>query len=421
MKFYWRKLDNQAKIFSLAVNSKYISIFRLSVLLKYPIDKEKLQIATNIALEKYKDFKVKLKIGFFWKYFERNDKPIIIWNEKEYPYKKINTKENNDYLFKISFYENKINIDFFHLLTDGNSGIEFLKLLVYNYIDLTKNNLNTNIKKQCERILDSKDKYLESGKKFLNFKTKNKMAYMLKGKKLKYGETAINHFILNIEDIKQEAKKNQVTISIYLVTLMIYSIYETNFKIFEGKSPIKICVPVDLRKHFKLDTMSNFFSYMIVSCKLKCDSTYSFEDILNIVKEQFENNLDEKELIKTMSTDVTLVNNYFVRIIPLFIKKFFVQLGSLIVKQYSTTTFSNLGVIEVNEEYRNDIMGFLTILSPDWAEKVKIGICSYENKLFFTISSLLKDNEIEKFICKFLKSKNIKFVVEGNDVKNVIS
>ena len=39
-KVYWRKLDDQGKIYSLSVNKKDTSIFRLSVLLKDKIDKE---------------------------------------------------------------------------------------------------------------------------------------------------------------------------------------------------------------------------------------------------------------------------------------------------------------------------------------------------------------------------------------------
>lgn len=51
-KFYWRKLDDQAKVFSLANSKKYNPIFRLSVVLKEKIDVKILQIALEQALEK---------------------------------------------------------------------------------------------------------------------------------------------------------------------------------------------------------------------------------------------------------------------------------------------------------------------------------------------------------------------------------
>ena len=39
-KLYWRKLDDQAKVFALASNNKYSSIFRLSVVLKEEINEK---------------------------------------------------------------------------------------------------------------------------------------------------------------------------------------------------------------------------------------------------------------------------------------------------------------------------------------------------------------------------------------------
>ena len=85
----WRKLDNSAKIFPISTGKKYSNVFRLSVVLKEKIDPEILEKAVKIALEKYKSFKVRLKDGFFWNYFEHNTKELIIEEEKEYPCKYI--------------------------------------------------------------------------------------------------------------------------------------------------------------------------------------------------------------------------------------------------------------------------------------------------------------------------------------------
>jgi len=78
-KFYWRKLDDQAKVFSLATNNKYKSVFRLSVILAENIEQGILQQALEQALEKYKAFKVRMAEGLFWNYFESNNKkPIVL-------------------------------------------------------------------------------------------------------------------------------------------------------------------------------------------------------------------------------------------------------------------------------------------------------------------------------------------------------
>ena len=127
----WRRLDNSAKIYPLSTGRKYSTVFRLSVLLKENIKPDVLQDSLNETLEKYKSFKVRLKKGFFWHYLENNPKLPIVEEEKEYPCKYIEPSLNRGYLFKVTYFANKINIDIFHALTDGNSGNVFFKEVIY--------------------------------------------------------------------------------------------------------------------------------------------------------------------------------------------------------------------------------------------------------------------------------------------------
>ena len=74
----WRRLDNSAKIFPIASSKKYSSVFRLSAVLKEKIEPKILKEAVNRVLKNLNSFKVKLKKGVFWYYFEENNKEIII-------------------------------------------------------------------------------------------------------------------------------------------------------------------------------------------------------------------------------------------------------------------------------------------------------------------------------------------------------
>ena len=70
-----RNIDNTAKIFSLDF-IKNANVFRFSFILKENIKKDILKEAVNKSLESHSSFKVKLKSGLFWDYFEYNDKVI---------------------------------------------------------------------------------------------------------------------------------------------------------------------------------------------------------------------------------------------------------------------------------------------------------------------------------------------------------
>lgn len=92
----WRRLDNSAKIFPLSSSRKYSSVFRISAVMKDKVSPKLLEKAVNNALNKFEFFKVRLRKGFFWYYFEYNDKKIVIEEEKDYPCKYIDPNTNND-------------------------------------------------------------------------------------------------------------------------------------------------------------------------------------------------------------------------------------------------------------------------------------------------------------------------------------
>ena len=53
------------------------------------------------------------------------------------------------------------------------------------------------------------------------------------------------------------------------------------------KNPIKICVPVNLKRYFSSKTISNFFSYITVSANQEImleNGILSFDKILSFVK-----------------------------------------------------------------------------------------------------------------------------------------
>ena len=443
----WRKLDNSAKIFPLSAGKKYSTVFRISAVLKEKINPKILEKAVNIALEKYDSFKVKMKYGFFWYYLEENSKDPIIEEEKNYPCKYIDPSKNNDYLFKVTYFDTKINIDIFHALTDGGSGIVFFREIIYTYLELlhpTVFNANERLTRKID--YNTEDSYLKNYMKNSKGKSSSKKAYILKGKKIRLGAISAIHEIINITDLKKECEKYGATVTQYLTAVLIYSIYEANLKKSKSKKPIKVCIPVNLKKYFPSKTMSNFFSYITLEANMnklieKSENNnkedkrkneeadyksitvenYLFDTIVEFVKNDFKSKLTEEEIIKTMSANVKLGNNLFIKVIPLELKKIIVRLSYLEIRKYTTITFSNIGRIGIIGKYKDYIEEFLMLIAPEPVEKIKCSGCTFENKMSFTFTSILNDNNIEKTFYNFIKSRGIKVKIESNGVLNDIS
>lgn len=413
----WRRLDNSAKIFPIASSRKYSSVFRLSAVLKEKIDPKILKKSVEIVLKNLSSFKVKLKKGLFWYYFEDNHKKVIIEKEKIYPCKYIDPKTNNDYLFKVTYYENKINLDIFHSLTDGNSGIIFLREIIYTYIELSHpEDFDQQLRIERKLSNSTEDDYLKN----YNKKSKNakggKKAYILKGKKLPLSAIGVIHVNINLEQLKTKAKERGVTITQYLTACIIYAIFNSNYKKYKGKKPIKVCIPVDLKKYFKSETLSNFFSYITVQANMNDKELLNFDNLLKFVNEDFNKRLTKEEISKTMSANVKLGNNLFIKLIPLFLKVIIVKLSYMEIRRYTTTTLSNIGRVGIIGEYQKYIDKFLMLIAPESVEKIKCSACSFKDNLVLTFTSVLKETEVEQKFCEKLQEEGIDIYIEGNGV-----
>lgn len=416
-KLYWRRLDNSAKIFPVSSGKKYSTVFRISAILEEKVKQQILQKAVEEILEKYISFKVRMKTGMFWYYFEHNPKRPIVEEEKDYPCKYIDPLTNNNYLFKVTYFDKKINIDIFHSLTDGNSGATFFKEIVYKYIELSHpEEFEEEIRTSRKIEYNTEDSYMKNYNKKAKSNASSKKAYILKGNKIALGAISAIHETMNIEKLRKICKEQNATITQYLTAVLIYCIYEENYKNAKAKRPIKVCIPVNLRKYFTSITMSNFFSYITVEAEMEKNNLDTFEKILDFVKKDFEKRLSEEEIIKTMSANVKIGNNLFIRGIPLFIKKIVVRIGYIEIRKYTTTTFSNVGRMGIVGKYRKYINNFMFLLAPEPVEKIKCAACSYEDKLTFTFTSILDSYKIENRFYEFMKSKEIEVQIETNGV-----
>ena len=67
-------------------------------------------------------------MGVFWYYFEENGKSAPkVREESNFPCRYIQQNQNHSYMFRVTYYKYRINLEVFHVLTDGMGGINFLK------------------------------------------------------------------------------------------------------------------------------------------------------------------------------------------------------------------------------------------------------------------------------------------------------
>ena len=405
----WRKLDNTAKIFSLD-DKKNTSTFRFSVLLKTDVDPSVLQKALNKTINDCPSYKMKMGAGLFWNYLELNEKNIIVQEENEIPCEHINFKKNNDYLFKVTYYKNKINLDVFHVLTDGAGASVLLKALIYNYF-IIKYKLPNDIKYENE-IDNYQDYYLKYYDPKLKELGKPKKGYKLPGIPNKKINNTY-HYIVSIKEIKSICKRYKATITEYLIATYIYALYNSIYN-KKSKKEIVVAVPINLRKVFHEETPANFFTYMKINSDVVGKQKITFNNILEYTKGEFYVKLTTDKIKEYISRDMKIGMNIPIRLAPLFAKKLFIKYLGFSVKSSNTTNLSNMGPIEIDKKYKKYIDNILALVMPNEEQKIKCTVCSYNDKLNITLNSNINDKNLNKEFLKQLRNHLKKIEVISN-------
>ena len=404
----WRKLDNTAKIFSMEDYTNN-NTFRLSVVLKEKINPSYLKDAVIRTLIDYPSYKVRIRAGFFWNYFEKNDNDVIIEEETEMPCQSINFVMNNDYLFKVTYFDKKINVDMCHMLTDGMGGTIFIKSIIYNYLNIVKD-MDLKVEDKYYDAGYGRDQYLRRYDKSMFSVDKSKHIFLIKDK-YDINVNKTYHYIIDVDLFKSVSKKYGVSITVLLTTLYVMALYNTVYDKNSNRD-IYINVPVDMRKHFNVYAFSNFFTCMDIKSNVNIGEV-SFDKILNQIKGEFANKLKIENLKGYLSRDVKLGNNVAIRLVPLFIKKPVMKVLEKVVRR-TTTTMSNIGPFKVDERYEKYIDNVLVVVNPGNIQKVKCTVCSYKNKLNVTINSNLIDDKFELEFNRLLEEYIGKIKVESN-------
>ena len=318
----WDKLDNTAQIFPVIAREGMSNVYRVAVILKEDIDETTLQIALERVLPHFDVFRMCMKKGIFWYYFEENKKKAPkVKEEYTYPCMFINQYSNSNFLFRLTYFKNRINLEVFHALTDGNGALAFLKEITYQYLRLKHSSVLGEIKDSLgvETSLDTSDSYLRHYRKKQKKSYKTKRAVIIKGDKLPINQFAIIHGTMPIDEIKKISKSYGVTINQYLVAVYTWAIYLNQLKKKQSDKPVAVCVPVNLRPYFESDTNKNFFVVVTSVFEPEKDD-YSFEEVLEIVKTSLSQQITKENLEKLFSYNVSNEMNVLLRAIPLFLK-----------------------------------------------------------------------------------------------------
>lgn len=404
----WYKLDNVGKLYASLKGVKKPHVFRFSATLKDEIDEVSLIEALKETLEVYPFFNVTLRQGLFWYYLEESNQKITV-KEENLPITDRIYTSSEDVLYRVNYYENRINLEVSHIIADGKGTMDLFTTLVSNYVQIKyKENIKVNIPSSLEdKTEDSFDKYY---KKTKIRAYKEKSIYHYKNKELK-NRTRFLEMHMNVNEVLELAHKYDATLTSLLISVLISSTID-EMKLKERNKTIKIEVPVDLRKYYNSKSNKNFFGMTYVDF-IPANNECNFESIIKNVNNQLKNGLSKEKLSERMNLMIALEKNILMRSVPVFIKDIVLRFIDQFILGKATTCLSNVGIIKFDKKVEKYVDEVNVITSTPGFQFV---VSSYKDILSIGISSIYKTNNIIKNFCRYFANEGIEVSINSNEV-----
>lgn len=415
----WERLDNTAHLFPVIAGESMTNVYRISVTLNELIQPELLQIALDMILPRFDGFNLRLRTGVFWYYFEENGKPApTVKPETKFPCRFIKGSRNRSYLFRVTYYKYRINLEVFHALTDGMGGINFLNELTYQYLRLAHPDLKEKVGGDAfssNTSFSREDSFLKNYRKSSAKQYKTQKAYLVKGEKLRPGEFGAMHGYMKISKLKEVCKSYGVSINEYLIGCYVWSVYRECLHGMPSKKAIRVAVPVNLRPYFNSNTTKNFF--VMVSAEFHpMKEEYEFAEVLQIIRTSLRSQINKEHLEELFSYNVSNEKILLARGVPLVFKNIAMSIVYSKSAYANTTTFTNIGNITVEDAYRPYIDMFHAFLPMSKGQNLKGTICSFGDTLVMNFSYILKDTSIQRCFFRKIAEDGIEVELETNGV-----
>ena len=416
-KVEWKNLDNASKIFPATSNNKDTKVYRISAELYRDINPKNLQKALDLTLESFPMYKSILRRGFFWYYFETSNIYPKVEVESTNPCSAIYMDGKKNLLFKVSYYNKRINLEVFHSLSDGAGAVWFLETLVFHYIKINyRDELGSSIPSLeygasiSQKMDDSFWKNYTSNIKKVNMKKeKYRIAYTIRGKRIEENKMKVIEGAMSAEEVLKISREYGTSMTVFLTSILMYSIY-VNMPKNKRKKPIVLSVPINLRGYYNSSTARNFFTTMNISYDFQNNSS-EFKDIVEYVDKEFKRGLEEESIHLKLARFMKLEKNLAARIVPLTIKDLFMKLADKFNDKSISSSISNVGRIKMAKEFESYIKQFSVCVS---ARAPKITFCSYSDRLVITFTSPYVETDIQRVFFQFLSNRDIKVEITSN-------
>ena len=416
----WYKLDLSAIVYPTLQRKDFSSVYRLSVLLKDEVNPELLQKALDMTLQRFPTYKVAIRKGVFWRYLEPNNRPgPFVTPDIKNPCMPMPFKTNNRYLLRVYYYGRRISLEAHHCLGDGTGGMCVLQTLTAVYLELLGHSITPSGFVLDIHSVPDPEELEDAYMRYANARVKpprpGEKTYRVRGTKEPFYTLNIIDGIMSVKEVMAVAKKYHATLTEYLNAVLLYALLKKQEDdVPLHLRPVKIAMPVNLRRFFPSKTLRNFITMVYPSIDPRLGD-YTFEEIVTQVHHYMKYYINEKFLRGDITTNAATQRNPIIRVVPLFIKDFVVRtFYTKVQDKNSSAGLTNMGALRVPEDMKPYIERFDIYMGQPFSSRTNCAIISFEDILTVNFASSIAEADVERNFFRKLVEDGIHVTIESN-------
>lgn len=417
----WFPLDNAAKIYPAARRKRWCNLFRLSVTLTEEVDRALLARALEATVPRFPGIAARLRRGFFWYYLQ--ELPAAPLPEEEYrsPLRFMSRREAGKCAFRVIVYHRRIAVEFFHALTDGTGALIFLRSLTAEYLE---QKYGLRIPAEAG-VLDRRapvpeaeleDSFLRCAGPFPAGRG-GRRAWRLRGTPLPGDTLRILCFRLSLTEALALARSKGVSLTVLLSAALMQALFRLQAEQQPGRrrlAPIKLLIPVDLRKLFPSSTLRNFALYTVPELDPR-QGAADYGELFTLIRSKLEADRSPRHMAAMIAANVGNERSTLLRLVPLPLKDAVMKaVFSRVGERQACLTLSNLGAVTLPEAMLAHVRRFDFILGPQAAAPHNCGVLSFGDTLCINFTAAIRETGLERHFDLALRELGLTALVESN-------
>jgi NRPS condensation-like uncharacterized protein len=178
--------------------------------------------------------------------------------------------------------------------------------------------------------------------------------------------------------------------------------------------PVKICVPINLRKYYDSKTLRNFSSFVNPGIEPRFGD-YTLDETIRLVRAFMQQETDEKMLNARFSTNVRSERNPLLRVAPLFVKAPVMKIVFMAKgDKQSSSTLTNLGALKLPPEMARYVARADVLLGALKRNPVSMAVLSFDDTLVINMTRKIAEPYVERGFFTRLVKLGLPVMIESN-------